>query len=301
MFDGMIYVVLLIAVGYAMARRRLLPGDGSRLLSGLLMSLCFPAMILKSFLSIEPGELLSTGLSTLLVTLVFSLLPALLLLLRRNKGPHHSLYSFICGIGNISFVCIPLLRLFLSDADMVTVYLHVSIQDLLIWGLFHPTFAGSGRPGNWKKLLAEPCMAAVLLGLILCLTGWQLPDFLTLTLDALDGCVSPLALVFLGMTLGQYGLRMGWKSKAPLLYTLYKVVAYPVLVFLLLMAFLPLQDAILMAILFGSPAPVASVIWMQRYTEDPTPAIACLIPSTILYFLLYTPLLLLLCHNGILG
>ncbi len=301
MFDGLIYVLLMITVGFLLTHRRILPGESSRLLSSLLMTLCFPAMILKSFLAVEPKEFLTTGLSTVIVTVLFSLLPALLLLLKKNKGPLHSLYSFICGVGNVSFVCIPLLRLFLSEAAMITVYLHVSIQDLLIWGLFHPAFAGSRRPGEWKKLLTEPCLVAVFLGLILCLTGWQLPRFLSIPLDALDACVSPLALIFLGMTLGQYGLKAGGLVKTPLIYTLYKVVAYPIVIFLLLLIFLPLKDAALMAVLFGSPAPVASVIWMQRYTEDPTPAIACLIPSTILYFLLYTPLLLILCTKGILN
>ncbi len=301
MFDGIVYVILMIAVGYLLTYRKLLWGESSRFLSSLLMTLCFPAMILRGFLAVEPKELLSTGLSTVIVTVLFSLLPAGLLLLKKNKSSLHSLYSFICGIGNVSFVCIPLLRLFLPESAMVMVYLHVSIQDLLIWGLFHPSFAGSQRPKEWKTLLTEPCLLSVFLGLILCLTGWKLPSFLSMPLDALDACVSPLALVFLGMTLGQYGFKFRSTEKTPLVYTLYKVVAYPLVIFLLLISFLSLQDTILMAILFGSPAPVASVIWMQRYTEDPTPAIACLIPSTILYFLLYIPLLLLLCHNGILG
>ncbi len=294
MLDGVIYVVFLIAAGCALVRGRLLPKDGSGFLSSLLMTLCFPAMILNCFLALEPKELLSTGLTTAVVTVVFSLLPALVLLLKKEKGPLHSLYSFICGIGNVSFVCIPLLRLFLPEEEMLTVYLHVSIQDFLIWGLFHPAFAGGQSSRQWKKILTEPCMLAVLVGLILCLFRVELPSFLSMPLEALDACVSPLALVFLGMTLAQYGSNTRWLGKTPLCYTLYKVVAYPLVIFGILTVFLPWKEALLMAALFGSPAPIASVIWMHRYTNDPTPAIACVIPSTLLYFLLYTPLLLLL-------
>lgn len=301
MLDGIFYVALMIAIGYILVCRRVLPGESSRLLSSLLMSLCFPAMILKGFLAVNPAELFSTGLSTLIVTVVFSLLPALVLLIKKNKRHLHSLYSFICGIGNVSFVCIPLLRLFLTEAEMVTVYLHVSIQDLLIWGLFHPAFAGSQKSRQYKELLTEPCLLAVIIGLILCLAGASLPSFLSMPVDALDACVSPMALVFLGMTIGQYGTNSQWTTKRPITYSLYKVIAYPVTVFLVLLPFLPLKDAILMGVLFGSPAPVAAVVWMQKYTEDPSPAIACLIPSTLLYFLLYTPLLLFLCNQGIFG
>ncbi len=301
MFDGVFYVIIMIALGYFLIRSKVLPSESRPHLSSILMSLCFPAMILKSFAAVDPRELLSTGLSTLIVTVIFSLLPAAILLLKKNKGPLHSLYSFICGIGNVSFVCIPLLRLFLTDAEMVAVYLHVSIQDLLIWALFHPAFAGSQRPRQWKALLTEPCLLAVFAGLILCFTNISLPGVLSMPIDALDACVSPLALIFLGMTIGQYGFSPSKAGKIPLFYTLYKVMAYPLLIFLILLPFLPLKLALLMAILFGSPAPVAGVVWMQKYTDDPTPATACLIPSTILYYVLYTPVLLLLCHLGLFG
>ena len=301
MLNGIIYVIFMIALGYFLIVCKVLPPDSRPHISSILMSLCFPAMILKSFSAVDPGALLSTGFSTLVVTLVFSLLPAGILLLKKNKGQLHSLYSFICGIGNVSFVCIPLLRIFLTDAEMVAVYLHVSIQDLLIWALFHPAFAGSQKTKQWKALLTEPCLLAVALGLILCFGNISLPGFLSMPIDALDACVSPLALVFLGMTIGQYGRSALKGGKIPIFYTLYKVVAYPAVIFLILSPFLEEKIAILMAILFGSPAPVASVVWMQRYTEDPTPAIACLIPSPLLYYILYTPLLLFLCSRGIFG
>ena len=301
MLDGVFYVILMILLGYILISCKVLPKESRPHLSSILMSVCFPAMIIKSFAAVEPKELLSTSLSTLVVTLIFSLLPAIIMLFKKNKAPLHSLYSFICGIGNVSFVCIPLLRLFLTESEMVTVYLHVSIQDLLIWALFHPAFAGSRKSGRWKSLLIEPCLMAVVLGLILCLGDLPIPGFLAMPIDALDACVSPLALIFLGMTIGEYGAKALKGGKDPLFYTVYKVIAYPVVIFLILLPFLSLKAALLMAILFGSPAPVAGVVWMQKYTEDPTPAIACLIPSTILYYLAYTPLLLFLCSRGIFG
>lgn len=301
MLEGVIYVILMIFLGFILIRCKVLPGESRPHLSSVLMSVCFPAMILKSFTSVNPGELLSTGLSTVIVSLIFSLLPAAVLLFKKNKSPLHSLYSFICGIGNVSFVCIPLLRLFLTDGEMVAVYLHVSIQDLLIWGLFHPAFAGSRKSGQWKSLLTEPCLLAVFLGLILCFTDIPLPGFLAMPIDALDACVSPLALIFLGMTIGEFGANALKGGKIPLYYTLYKVISYPIIIVTVLLPFLSFKTACLMAILFGSPAPVAAVLWMQRYTDDPTPAIACLIPSTLLYYLVYTPILLFLCSRGVFG
>lgn len=298
MLDGIVSFFLLIALGYVLIRSGLLSQEAPRHLSSLLMTVCFPAMILKSFLAVDPRSLLSTSLSTVIVTLVFSLLPSLFFRLKKKRSPSDPLYSFICGIGNVSFVCIPLLRLFLTEEEMLPVYLHVSIQDLLIWGLFHPAFAGKHSRGSLKKLLTEPCFIAVVAGLLLSISGIPLPKLLTLPLDALDACVSPLALLFLGMTIARYGLLSWIGSRRSVYYSLYKVLLYPILILLLLLPFLPLREALLLSILFGSPAPVAAVVWMQNYTSDPSPAIHCLIPSTLLYFLLYTPALLLLTQSA---
>lgn len=300
MLDGIVSFFLMIALGYGLIRTRLLSQESPQYLSSLLMAVCFPAMILKSFLAVDPRSLLNTGLSTLVVTVLFSLLPALLFRLKKNPSPCSSLYSFICGIGNVSFVCIPLLRLFLSEEEMLPVYLHVAIQDLLIWGMFHPAFAGKHNKGSLKKLLTEPCLLAVAAGLVLAVSGIRLPSLLTQPMDALDACVSPLALLFLGMTIARYGLVSWASSRSSIIYSLYKVLLYPILIFLLLLPFLSLQETLLLSILFGSPAPVAAVVWMQKYTSDPSPAIHCLIPSTLLYFLLYTPTLLLLTRSGLL-
>ncbi|MBR4308841.1 MAG: AEC family transporter [Oscillospiraceae bacterium] len=294
MFDGILYFLIFLSMGYVLIRSRALPEGTAPILSSLLMTVCFPAMILKSFLTVDVDSLLHTGLPTVLVTLIFSLLPAGILLLRRKPMAHGQLYPFICGIGNVSFVCIPLMNLFLTPEQMFPVYLHVAVQDLLIWAVFHPAFAGKTGKLKWRKLLTEPCLLAVFVGLILGLSGLKLPSFLQGPIDALDACVSPLALVFLGMTIGQYGLCSWWGKKEALGYTLYKVIFYPAVVFLCLIPFFTRWDTTLLALLFASPAPVAGVIWMQRYTEDPAPAIHCLIPSTLLYFALYGPILLLL-------
>ena len=294
LFDGILYFLIFLSLGYVLIRSRALPEGTGAMLSSLLMTLCFPAMILKSFLTVDVDSLLHTGLPTVIVTVLFSVLPAGILALRKKPLPHGQLFPFICGIGNVSFVCIPLMDLFLTDAQMFPVYLHVAVQDLLIWGFFHPAFAGRTGKLQWKKLLTEPCLVAVAIGLVFALTGWTLPTWVQSPIDALDTCVSPLALVFLGMTIGQYGLGSWWGKKEALLYTIYKVLLYPAVVFLCLLPFFSLWQGGLLAMLFASPAPVAGVVWMQRYTKDPSPAIHCLIPSTLLYFALYAPILLFL-------
>ena len=301
MWDGILYFLFFLCLGYFLFRGKLLPENSPGFLSTLLMTVCFPAMILSSFQATDLEDLLTTGLPTVVVTVVFSTLPAVILRIGKKKLPHHNLFSFICGIGNVSFVCIPLLSLFLTEEQMLPVYLHVAVQDLLIWGIFHPVFAGKEKGQQWRALLKEPCLLAAVSGLLLTLFGLSLPQWLQKPIDALHSCVSPLALLFLGMTIAQRGLSSGLRERRALCYTVYKVLLYPLVVSLCLLPFFPADWSLLMAVLFASPAPVAGVVWMQRYTDDPSPAVNCLIPSTLLYFGLYLPMILLLCQQGLWG
>ena len=128
MYDGILFFLFFLFLGYFLIKGKLLPEDSPPFLSSLLMTVCFPAMILKSFLSADIHSLFTTGLSTVIVTLLFSLLPAGILLFRKKPMIHGNLFPFICGIGNVSFVCIPLLSLFLTSEQMLPVYLHVVMR-----------------------------------------------------------------------------------------------------------------------------------------------------------------------------
>lgn len=300
MFDGILYFLILVVIGYFALKCKLLPEQTPDILSAVLLVVCFPAMILNSFLTIDAQTLFTTGLPTLIVTLIFSLLPFFVLLFGKQTEKKR-LFRFICGVGNASFVCIPLLGLFLTSEEMFPVYVHVAVQDLLIWCLFHPLYLGEGQKIQWKKLLTEPSLLAVFVGFILALAQVRLPSFLLVPIEALEGAVSPLALLFLGMIIARYGI-LSWRgSRDAIYYTLFKVLLYPCLVFAALYFILPLKTALLLALLFGSPAPAAAVIWSQRYGRDTKLAVSCLIPSTIAYFFVAGAALVIFAQMGIFG
>ena len=75
----------------------------------------------------------------------------------------------------------------------------------------------------------------------------------------------------------------------------------PCIVFAVLYFLVPLKTACILAVLFGSPAPLTAVLWCKEYGHDTALAVDCLIPSTILYFAVMGPLLAVLSHCGFIG
>lgn len=304
--DGVWFFLIAIFIGYLFSKLKLIPSSAPDVLPSVLLHVFFPAMLLNTFANADARELLSAGLPTVICTLVFSLLPffACLFLLRKRPLEERALLRYIAGVGNTSFVCIPLLSLFLSESQMLIVFVHGAVMDFLIWGVHHQIFLGSGEKNPrliLKKIFASPCLIAVLLGILLSILNVRLPNFLQYSLDTLEAAVSPLALVFIGTLLCRYGVFSWCKSPIAIFYSLWKVLLLPCVVFCCLYFILPLQTVLVLTLLFGSPAPISAILWCKEYGRDAKLAVDCLIPSTLLYFLIMGSALVALTHYGLLG
>lgn len=305
-FNGILFFVIVICVGYLSVRTKLVPESATDVLPPLLLNVCFPAMLFTNFAQTDIQALIGVGVPTVIATLVFCLLPFFVSipLFRRADPARRPILRYLSGIGNNSFVCIPLLSLFLTKSEMSVVFIHGAVVDFLIWGVHHQVFLGStegGRGQIVKKVLLTPNLIAVVCGVLCSVFSVTLPDFLTYTLDGLAAAVSPIALLFIGMLICRYGL-FGWiRSRTAILYSLWKVLALPCIVFAALYFLLPLRTACILAIVLGAPAPVTAVLWAKQYGKDTKLAVDCLIPSTILYFAVMGTILTLLLKAGIIG
>ena len=305
-FDGFLFFLIVICVGYFSVKCRLVPESATDVLPSLLLNVCFPAMLFMNFAGTDVHELITFGIPTVIVTLVFSLLPFFISipLFRKVDESRRPILRYISGVGNTSFVCVPLLSLFLTKNEMSIVFIHGAVMDFLIWGVHHQVFIGStegGRRQIVKKVLATPNLIAVVAGILCSVFSVELPGFLSYTLNGVAASVSPIALLFIGMLICRYGL-FGWiRSKSAILYSLWKVIVLPCIVFAVLYFILPFKTACILAILLGSPSPVSAVLWSKQYCKDTRLAVDCLIPSTILYFVVMGAVLVFLLKFSVIG
>ena len=305
-FDGFLFFMIVICIGYLSVKIKLVPESIADSLPSLLLNVCFPAMLFVNFADTNKEQLFHAGLPTVVITLIFSFLPFFVSipLTRKLNADRRPLVRYISGIGNTSFVCIPLLSLFLSRSEMSIVFIHGAVMDILIWCVHQQIFIGSSSENKRqiaKKILTTPNIYAVVFGIGCSVFSVQLPSFLRYTLDGIAACVSPIALLFIGMLICRYGL-FGWvKNKFAIFYSLGKVLIFPAAVFAVLYWLLPLNMACILAVLFGSPAPISAVLWCKQYGKDTKLAVDCLIPSTILYFVVMGSVLVVLTNAAILG
>ena len=103
---------------------------------------------------------------------------------------------------------------------------------------------------------------------------------------------APLALLMIGMLIHQYGLFSWVQDRKALLFALIRVIGFPLVIGTMLIPFLGFADAVLLAILFGTPAPLMAVAWATRSKSQEAFTIHCFMVSTLLYLLIMAPALM---------
>lgn len=102
------------------------------------------------------------------------------------------------------------------------------------------------------------------------------------------------------MLVYQYGFFSWVRDKRALLYSVLKVLVLPLVLFVVFLPFLNRVDAILLAILFGSPAPLMSIAWAKQHHSDVAFTVHCFLSSTLLFLPAVSIIVLILSSMNIL-
>ena len=294
--SALIFLILTVCIGYIAASAKLLDEKASDSFVQLLFNICYPVMILETFATIEVDVLLGTGLPVMIATVIISLVlyAICLLAFRKLPGDFKTLLILMTSVGNVTYVAMPMFSIFLSTEAVMISIIQCTTQDPIVWGLYHPMMLKSknGKNNFLQEVLGNPCLLAVVAGILLVVFKIRLPSFLLDTLSRISATTSPVALLLVGMLIKRYGLFSWVRDKAALVYSVIKVLVLPVVILVVLLPFMELKTAIILALLFASPGPLLGVAWAKQYDVKIEFTIHSFIFSTLLYMVLITPLLI---------
>lgn len=135
----MVIIFILIGIGMVLFRRRLLSEEGSKQISGLIINVTNPALLICSALDDGPkASLRDLGIALAAYAAVFVILIAvgflLPFLLRVPKNLHYA-YQMLTVFGNVGFIGIPLASAVLGSESLIFVSIFNLLFNLLIYTL----------------------------------------------------------------------------------------------------------------------------------------------------------------------
>lgn len=245
-----VFLFLLIAVGYLVAKLQAVPQGTSGVLSKLENCVLIPALVLGIFMENFTVERIGTawkylvaGFAVLAVTV-----PAAILLSRlcAKDSYTRNIYTYGLAFSNFGFMGNAVAAALFPDIFMEYLIFVLPFWIMIyLWGVPALLIPAEGEKTLRQRLKSfiNPMLIATFVGMLIGLTGIHFPDFLTSAVSSLGSCMSPIAMLLTGMAIAKINLRDTFRNWSIYAVSALRLLAIP-LIFVALFIFLPLDYGI---------------------------------------------------------
>lgn len=282
LFQQLLQMLIYIAIGFVLFRTKLVTKEGSKALTHVLLYVILPCVIVNSYQLERNAETLrSVGWSLLLGALVLVVAMAVSALVFRRKQP---IDNFSASFSNAGFMGIPLITAVMGSGAVSYIAGMVALLNALQWTYGQWVLSGDRKRISVKSCLLNPIVLSLFVALILYFTQLPLPGIVTRSISAISACNAPVAMIILGVFLGQSKLSVIFTDPKAWLCSLIRLVVVPVVTLLILW---PLPEAcheIRMALFLAASAPVGSnvAVYAEKLGMDSAYASRTVCLSTLL-------------------
>ncbi|MFC7487149.1 AEC family transporter [Knoellia sp. CPCC 206453] len=274
-FTGFATIAVVIGVGALLAHLRILDLTAQRILSQVSFFVGSPALMVVTLSRADVHEVLSANLAATAVAVVVPLgiyagLARFVWHRRLGEGTIGALSAAYVNAGNLG---IPVASYVLGDASYVAPTLLLQLLVLQPIALALLDADALGRSPSFAQLVTRPfrnpLTVGSLIGLLLSVTGWTLPDFVGNPLELLGNLAVPSMLIAYGIAL-RLGPGLGAAGSVSELATTsaLKLVVQPVVAYAVAHFALGVDGHALLAIVVCSGLPTAQNIFVHATRYD---------------------------------
>ncbi len=275
-------MLVYMMIGYFLYKKKLVSAGGSADIGRILLYIVMPAAILKSYLadfSRERLEGLFVSFLAALLSLLLSIAAA-----RIAFSNEQGIERFGAAFSNAGFIGIPLVQMTLGEEAVFYVSSYVALLNILQWTYGLVTITGDRSLISVKRLRTNPILLSFLAGIALFLLPVSLPETAENVVGTIAAMNGPLAMIVLGVYLGQVPLRSLFSGHVVYRCALMRLIVIPVLTMALLFVFPEKYHMLKLTILIAASAPVGSnvSIFAQLYGQDYMQSVKEVMLSTLL-------------------
>lgn len=228
-------LLIYIAIGYILRRSKILPESAGHTVSLLLTYIFSPAYIIVNIsgnfrMEVLTEKLVILGYGVLLAVIIVvsgQLLGRLLGCSRSKVEKSSLIYAYT--FSNFGYFGYPVLEGTFGTAFLADFLVFVIPTNLLCYSYGYVLFQDNKR-FQPLRLLKTPMILGVIIGVVLGLSGLQLPGIAQSVLSGTAACMSPCAMLMVGFVMGKFSLKHLFSGVRPYLLVLIRMVGLPVVI-----------------------------------------------------------------------
>lgn len=220
-----------ILVGYIFRKKEIIPEKSAKTLSSLGANVFFPAYLINNLSQNFTKEKLSNDLPLFLWGIVFLisvLLIGLLLaiVLKKTNVPKNTLI-YIFAFSNYGYFGYPVMEKVFGDNFVAKTIVFAISSTVAIASLGYFLLMGKGK--NIFKTLLSPTIIAIIIGIVMGISGIKMPEPIKDCLSTAGSCMSPVSMILTGFVLGKFTLKELFKSPVSYIVSALRLIFMPAL------------------------------------------------------------------------
>lgn len=286
-FEQMLIIFTLILLGYFLSKRGMVKEETAKQLSGIVVNVCNPALVLTSIFqdggSITARQLLWATIVCIVIYAAMILLGKLLPMCIRAPREESPQYELMTIFGNTGFIGIPVVSAVLGSTALIYVVVINIVFNFLAY-TYGVYLVGKGRSTEkfqWKKLVNVGTVSGILC-IVLLLTDIKVPEVVQSTFDYIGRGTTFLSMVVIGVTVAQIPIRKLLGGKRMYFFILLRFLAVPIMLAIAMRPFV--RDPLMFgtfALIFAMPAGNLPLMMMEERGLDGTLLSRGIILSTL--------------------
>ena len=246
----MAFLFSLIVIGYILAKLKVIPENSASVLAKLENTIFIPGLVLGTFIKNFTVERISTAwilfVGSFAICVIVIPLAILVSKLFANDTETTKIYTYGLAFSNFGFMGNAVVSALFPD-----IFLEYLIFTLPLWILIYlwgvPSLLisdGSKRSlGQKMKSFVNPMFIAMIIGMIIGISGLKLPGWTTSVISTAGDCMSPIAMLLTGITVAGISLKKVFTNVGVWVVSVVRLIIFP-LIFIGLFYVLPLPNSL---------------------------------------------------------
>lgn len=233
--NGVISLFLIILVGGYAAKKRIITKEINKGLTNILLKITLPCLVVSSFIFDLSDELKDNIIRCFIyspLVLIISIVISYILLIP-IKGEKKIIIQFANVFSNCGFIGFPIVFSIYGNEGVIYASIFNLFFTAFLWTYGVILFNGKMKREDIKKVLLNPAIVAVFIGLIIMIFGFDIPSVLSSTLDLVGNMTSPLSMIIVGVILGNAKIISYLKDKTIYYSAFLKLIIMPCILILI--------------------------------------------------------------------
>ncbi|MEA5007839.1 MAG: AEC family transporter [Clostridium tyrobutyricum] len=267
-FRQIIILFLIIGVGYYASKKGIIDEKMNKGLSDFIVRITLPLLILSSFKGNYSPDMMSTIIKILIFTVlifIFSIIISNLLNIKISRGKK-SVAVFTGIFSNCGFIGFSILNIVYGQKGILYASIFNLVYNLFVWTFGIRIFVKKTDENILKKVLVNPNIISVFIGLILIVFSISIPSIFESFCTAVGGMTTPLSMIVIGSILTQVEIKKIFKDLSLYYISLLRLLIIPFLIYLIL-TLLKVDNLVKSIIVISEAMPAATLcpILAQSY------------------------------------